>query len=494
VAAAERNQVHDLLMSWYRTISTIGTTCLVVLGCISGGAQTAPATPDRPWTSPYGQQIQTQNQGLPAPKFTVDANKAYSLAELVDVAEQHNPETRFAWERAKAQAAALGIAKSEWYPVLGAIAAGQVSRFAILFDVNFIRQTVSTSDLAVELNYNILDFGRSARIQSAAAQLLATDFGFNDAHRRVIYQVEEAYYRVLSTASQTQAAEANLANAQTVQQAAQDRLNNGLATRPDVLEAQSAAAQAQFDLQSAIGAQEIASGDLAAALGTSASVSIKIEPVTSLTTPDSVEDSVEELIARALQQRPDLLQQVADLRAREAAVKEAKSAYYPKLRVGAVAGQQYLYGFQEQLPTVQTSLLAGTAAATLNWTIFDGGARRSAVAQAQANSRAAAAQIDITRNQIADEVWRAYSNVKTAFRQREAATALLNSAEESYNAALEAYNYGVRNLLDVTAAQRALAQARTANISAQTQVLTTLAELAFRTGDLLRTSAKSGKP
>ena len=456
--------------------------------------QTAPANPEHLWNSPYEQQIQTQNQSLPAPKFTVDASKAYSLAELVDLAEQHNPETRFAWERAKAQAAALGIAKSEWYPVLGAIAAGDVGRQALLIDTNFLRQTVSTADLAVQLNYTILDFGRSARIQSAAAQLLATDFGFNDAHRRVIFQVEEAYYRVLSTASQEQAAEASLANAQAVQQAALDRLDHGLATRPDVLEAQSATAQAQFDLQSATGAQEIARGDLAAALGTSAFVAIRVEPVTSLTTPDAVEDSVEQLITRALQQRPDLLQQVADLRAREAAVKEAKSAYYPTLKVEALAGPQHLYGFQEQLPATQTSLLTGSAAATLNWIIFDGGARRSAVAQAEANSQAASSQIDISRNQIADEVWRAYSNVKTAFRQREAATALVKSADESYNAALEAYNYGVRNLLDVTAAQRALAQARTADISAQTQVLTTLADLAYRTGDLLHTTSKPGKP
>jgi outer membrane protein len=457
-------------------------------------AQTAPLTPDHPWTSSYERQIQTQNQSLPAPRFAVDANKAYSLPELVDLAEQHNPETRFAWERAKAQAAALGIAKSEWYPVLGAIAAGDVGRQALLIDTSFLRQTVSTSDLAVELNYAILDFGRSARIQSAAAQLLATDFGFNDAHRRIIFQVEEAYYRVLSTASQELAAEANLANAQAVQQAAQDRLEHGLGTRPDVLEAQSATAQAHFDLQSAIGAQEIARGDLAAALGTLASVTIKLEPETSLAAPESIEDSVEGLIARALEQRPDLLQQVADLRAREAAVKEAKSAYYPMLKIGVVAGQQYLYGFQEQLPATQTSLFAGSVAASLNWTIFDGGARRSAVAQAEANSRAASAQIDITRNQIADEVWRAYSNVKTALRQREAATALLKSADESYNAALEAYNYGVRNLLDVTAAQRALAQARTADISAQTRVLTTLADLAYRTGDLLRIAANRGKP
>jgi outer membrane protein TolC len=365
-----------------------------------------------------------------------------------------------------------------------------VGRDALLINTNYLRQTTSTSEIALALNYTILDFGRSPRIQGAAAQLLATDFGFNDTHRKVIYQVEQAYYTVLSTAAQQQAAEANLANAQAVQSAAEDRLTNGLATRPDVLEAQSATAQAQFDLQSALGAFEIARGDLAAALGTSASVAVKVEPVTSLSTPESMNDTVEKLIHRALQQRPDLLQQVADLRAREAAVKEAKSAYYPTLKVGVVVSPLYLYGFQEQFPVAQTSLLAGSAAATLNWTILDGGARRSNVAQAQANSRATAAQIDITRNQIADEVWRAYSNVKTAFRQREAATSLLQSAEESYSAALQAYNYGVRNLLDVTAAQRVLAQARSTDIAARTQVLTTLANLAFRAGDLLRTGAK----
>ncbi len=467
---------------------------LVILSCANLAGQAAPATPDRPWKSSYEQQIQTQNRNLPTPNFTVDLNTAYSLPELVDLAEQHNPQTRFAWERAKAQAAALGIAKSEWYPVLGALASGEVDRNGLLFNTNYVRQTTTTSELALALNYSILDFGRSPRIQQAAAQLLATDFGFNDTHRKIIYQVEQAYYRVLSTAAQQQAAEANLANAQAVQSAAEDRLTNGLATRPDVLEARSATAQAQFDLQSAIGAGEIARGDLAAALGTSASVAVKVEPVTSLSTPASMNDTVEQLIDRALQQRPDLLQQVADLRVREAAVKEAHAAYYPKLTVGAIAGQQYLYGFQEQLPSTQTSLFAGSAAATLNWTIFDGGARRSNLAQAEANGRATAAQIDSTRNQISDEVWRAYSNVKTALRQRQAATSLLQSAEESYSAALEAYNYGVRNLLDVTNAQRVLAQARSTDITASTQVLTTLADLAFRTGDLLRAGAAPGKP
>jgi outer membrane protein TolC len=73
-------------------------------------------------------------------------------------------------------------------------------------------------------------------------------------------------------------------------------------------------------------------------------------------------------------------------------------------------------------------------------------------------------------------------------RQRQAATAFLEAASQSYAAAVEAYGLGVRSLLDVTAAQRALAQARTADVAARTQVLDRLAEVAFRTGDLMRIS------
>jgi outer membrane protein len=63
---------------------------------------------------------------------------------------------------------------------------------------------------------------------------------------------------------------------------------------------------------------------------------------------------------------------------------------------------------------------------------------------------------------------------------------LLAAASESYDAALQSYNYGVRSQIDVVSAQRALAVARTADVSARTQLLTGIAALAFETGDLLR--------
>jgi outer membrane protein len=69
--------------------------------------------------------------------------------------------------------------------------------------------------------------------------------------------------------------------------------------------------------------------------------------------------------------------------------------------------------------------------------------------------------------------------LNTAFRQREAATALLDAATQSYAAALESYKYGVRSLLDVTAAQKVLAQASSADVLARTQVLATFSETRF---------------
>jgi outer membrane protein len=108
--------------------------------------------------------------------------------------------------------------------------------------------------------------------------------------------------------------------------------------------------------------------------------------------------------------------------------------------------------------------------------------------------RKAQSQVRAARDSIEDEVWTAYSNLNTAFRQREAASALLESASQSYAAALESYDYGVRNLLDVTAAQKVLAQARSADILARTQVLTSLADLAFRCGDSIESTIRKPKP
>jgi outer membrane protein TolC len=424
-------------------------------------------------------------------EFRPDSSKAYSLAELIDLAEAHNPETRVAWEAAQAQAAALGIARSELFPTIAAVALAGVERDEAGLGARFYRQTSPAFQISLNLNYTIFDFGaRRGRINAESARLLAANLGFNDVHRQLIYDVSQTYYRLLNAAGQEEAAGASLVNAQAVQQAAEERLRNGLATLPDVLEARSATAQAQYNLQAILGAEQIARGDLATALGTSAATRMRVQPLSEVPTPESVSDTVEEATHRALEQRPDLQAQAAQLRLGEAERQQARAAYYPSLSVSAGPSAQSIYILQQNLPWGHTADLTGGLTASLNWTVFDGGARRSRLAEAEARIREAQARVSAARDQIEDQVWAAYSNLNTAFRQREAAAALLTAAAQSYSAALESYNYGVRNLLDVTNAQRVLAQARSADIQARAQLLAALADVAFRTGDAIQNNGR----
>ena len=433
----------------------------------------------------------TDSRRSPLPALHIETGKVYSLADLIDLAEAHNPETRVAWENARAQAAALGIVRGELFPTLASVALAGVERDEAGLGSQFYRQTVPSFQITLNLNYTIFDFGaRRGRINAESARLLASNFGFNDVHRQLIYDVAQAYYRLLNAAGQEEAAGASLVNAQAVQQAAEERLRNGLATLPDALEARSATAQAQYDLQAVLGAEEIARGDLATALGASAATRIRVQPLSEVPTPESLADTVQEAIRRALQQRPDLQAQLAEIRVAQAERQQAQAAFYPSLSVSASPSAESLYIMQQTLPSGHTAGLTGSVTASLNWTVFDGGARRSRLAQAEAQIRAAEARVSAAQDQIEDQVWTAYSNLTTAFRQREAATALVTAATQSYSAALESYNYGVRNLLDVTNAQKVLAQARSTEILARTQVLTALADLAFRTGDAIQANRR----
>ncbi len=449
-------------------------------------AQRAPISPQQPW------QGTTSLQSPPprsAPAFVPDPAKIYTLPELVNLAEQNNPETRVAWENAKARAAELGISKSTLYPTVAAAVLAQTDRYNLLFAPNYIRQTLFTFSPTLELDYTIFDFGRRLdEIAISRNNLLAANFLFNDTHRKVIFQVMSAYYHVLDTKGQEDAAEANLKNAQTVQQAAEARLDLGLATLPDVLEARSAAAQADYDLQAALGASEIAHGDLATALGVSPVNPLQVESIQSLNIPQEITDTVEASIDKALAQRPDLMQRVAELRAAGSAVKSAKTAYLPTFRIEGTGGIAKSYGLQDQLPGVYSpNQELWNAHLSLTWDLFDGFAREQRLARAKAEQKQAAAEVDATRDQVENQVWSAYSTARTALRQQKAAAALLEAASSSYNAALQSYTYGVRSQIDVVSAQRTLAAARTADVTARTQLLTGVAALAFQTGDLLHT-------
>lgn len=464
-----------------------------VAGVAAAHAQSSPPSSAKPWHSTTEKDLahtHTSHSGAP---YAIDPAKIYTLAELIDLAESHNPETRVAWEAAKARASSLGIARAALFPTLAAVVLGETERTATLIGEFFHRQTLGVFEPVLHVEYLVFDVGgRNGAIDAAKANLLSSDETFNDTHRKIIFDVASAYYRLLNSRGQRESAEVSLTNAQTVEQDAISRVNNGLATKPDQLEATAARAQADFDLQAAVGAEDIAHGDLATVLGQPPDTQIQVQPINELSLPSAMVDSVDQEIDRAFVERPDLLAQLARVRAAQSAVKQARSAYFPSLSFSGDGGLARAYGQQDLFPGHYAQGEVWAVGLKLQWTLFDGTRREHEVALAQADKKTAQAQVDSLRDQIADEVWAAYSNMKTALRQQQSAAALLTASEQSYEAAHQSYGFGVRSLLDVVSAQKALAQARSEDVFARTQLLLQVANLAFRTGDLIQ--AQPPKP
>lgn len=368
-------------------------------------------------------------------KCDIDPQKRYTLAELIDLAQQHNPETRSAWEFAKARAASLGIARGALFPTIEAVVLGQTARKATLIE-GWHRQTFGLFVPTLQVDYLVFDFGgRNGAVDAAKAYLLIADLTFNDIHRRVIFDVAAGYYRLLNAKGQRETAEVSLKNAQTVEEDAQNRLANGLATKPDLLEATAARAQAAFDLQAAVDAEDIARGQLATVLGLPPQTPCQMQNINELPTPSAIRSTVDEETDRAFVQRPELLEQAARIRTANASVKQARSSYFPSVRFSGDGGFGRAYGQQDVLPGSYVEGELWSVSLGLRWTLFDGTRREHVIAEAQAEKRAAQTDIGSLRDHIANEAWASYADMKTALRQQQAAAALLASSDQSYEAA-----------------------------------------------------------
>jgi outer membrane protein TolC len=324
--------------------------------------------------------------------------------------------------------------------------------------------------------------------------LLASNLTFNNQHLILIQQVSSAYYNLLNAIGLREAAEVNLHDARVVEEAVRDRKANGLATLPDLLEARAATTKADYELQSSLGAEQTAFGDLATVMTASPTKPFKVQELRDLLIPDTLDQTVEDAIENAYQTRPDLLADIARVKAADAEVKYARSAYYPKLDFEGSKGWLRAWGQQEKFGGTYGKTYTYDAKLSLTWTVFDGFRRESRLARAKAERDAAEHEVREREDLIADHVWGDYANAITALHERKAATSLLSASDESYSAAVESYKDGVRNILDVLSAERDLAHARAVDVTARTQVLQSFMNLAFRTGDLLTQHPKGNHP
>ena len=486
------------------------------LGCLTGCSslqdsaalnpyQYAPPTYSEPWQvptkpSPLGGGIDANSPAALSatnlPPAVSGANVSFpgtqartnNLADLIDLAERINPQTRAAWEQARAAAARLGLADSAYAPVLALLATGGYSRNDYPAPAGLLIASGPGFNPTVSLEWTLLDFGgRRATFDSAAQQLLQANFQFNRVHQQLAYDIERTFYTYDASRAEVAAAEATLTTARNVEQVAEVRLQNGLGTETDRLQARQELARANYELQSAQRNLSDAWASLAESLGISPAASFPVVDSSAQPLPTNLVESVETDLDRALRQRPDLTAQLAQVRAREAEVRQAEAAYRPSIGVSGTVGGN-LGNWSVTAPGSPDSSYNYAAPEygaflTFSWNLFDGSERKNTLREAQARRDEAQAQLAALELKTQREVWKAYADAKASLVQYDFARALLTASENGYDAALTSYKSGLGTVIELLTAERDLARARTTLVESRADVLTSSAALVFAVGD-----------
>ncbi len=394
--------------------------------------------------------------GEPAP------GRPLALADVADRALCANPQTRAAWANARTQAALVGVARSAYWPTLSASAGVSRNRTdggaaAAGGGGGAVQYTAENGALSAA--FVIYDFGaRSAALGTALETLRAADYTLQATVQKVFLSAVQAYYQYFASRAAVDAArEAEAATLESYR-AAQARHDAGVATRADVLQAQTAHSQATLNRIQAEGGAKNAEGTLASIMGLDADRPLAYA-APAIRSPDAqFGGNLEQLIAEARRQRPDLAAAQAQVKAAEAGVDAARAAGMPTLSLTGNLG------------ATDTSLAgpihSQAVGITLSVPIFTGYNNTYQVRAAESRVESQLAQRDSVRLQVALDVWQAYQNLATGTQAVKSSADLVESATASESVARGRYKAGAGSIIDLVSAQSALASARLQNIQA----------------------------
>ena len=454
----------------------------------------APPSSVRPWKAPnlpeYSAALSRTEQAREP--VSIDSRKTYELSELIDLAQRTNPETRVAWEHARQAAIAAGLAEGSYYPALVLAATGAVAHVPLPIPQTVVPGGVFTADThfvipALSLEWLLLDFGRRrALVEAAQALTMEAIAGFNAKHQQIVFDVTRQFHALTAVRGKVAAERAALDSARSLEESAAARKEHGLATLPELLQAQEQTARATYDLEDALAAEHDARMALLETIGIRPGTPIDLADISQQPLPAALEESVDEAIDRALAQRPDLIARLASVRAKEAEVRKARADFWPRLVARAAVAGNIGELKVEDSPYQSVGELQYDAGFRFEWNLFEGFERRNKLYLADSQRREAEDELEHAKDKAVREVWKAYNDAKVALAKHHAAAALLAASEKAWAATLDSYQHGLATFPDVREAQRNLAGARTMDVAARAEVLTRAAAFAFATGDLAR--------
>jgi outer membrane protein TolC len=339
---------------------------------------------------------------------------------------------------------------------------------------NTVHEYLSQGDIHQVIGYsNYADY-RKARALEAVARAKA-----EVAKRGLVVAVVQGYYGLI-------AAQRKYANVQRAATEAQQFLalsqkleNGGEVAHADVIKAQIQSNDRQRDLREAQLAMDKSRMDLAVILFPDFNLNFTVVDDAQLAPPLQ---SFDEFVEAAETKNPDVRASSASFQAAKFEVTSAQSAYLPTLTL------DYFYGIDA--PHFATHEPDGTrnlgyaVTATLNIPIWNWGATRSKVVQANLKRKQAQRELTMAQRKLQADMRELYAEAEAAHAELELLKNSADLAAESLRLTILRYQGGESTVLEVVDAQNTLTQARNAFSDGEVRARTAVANLQTLTGTM----------
>ncbi len=297
----------------------------------------------------------------------------------------------------------------------------------------------------VSISQLLFDFGRTSHlVEGARIQTHAAEENVKASRSQVILEVDRAFLNLLRAEAVMRVARETVASRQLVadqvNELAKARLKSGL----DVTFANVALQEAKLLLSSADNERQAASANLTAALGYEDAPQFDL-----IDEPFRVAPlSRDELISKALRERPDLQALFLEAQSAERFVKAENALRYPAISAVASAGL---------IPQAASALRGNYSAVGLNVSLpfLNGGLYRARREEADFKARAARERAKELQTVIVREISVALLNVNTAAQRVELTARLLEQASQALDLAQSRYELGLSSIVELSQAQLA---------------------------------------
>jgi len=322
----------------------------------------------------------------------------------------------------------------------------------------------------------LFDAGQTAgKIRDAKLGAASAARASQRTRQEVIFGVVKAYVMELLARENARVAEVTAHTAQADLERAQARQDQGLAVPSDLLSAKVQVAQAQQDFLQARNVVALLHAAFNVAVGLAEDSSAPAEGGLAETRYEA--GTLPDRQQRALQVRPDYLEAGLGRERAENGVHMARADFLPKLSLfssweednqtfAARGGNNWMFG------------------ASLNFNLFDGGAKRARVVEARAWERQAVALAAQMASAVRLQVREAYLNLGTAQERIQVSRAAQAEAEESLRITQNRYEAGLATITDLLRAETAHTAAQKNYLNALFDYRISFAALELATGEL----------